>query len=211
MASARKQNAQRQHMAQLAARLMSEQGIRDFRIAKQKAAQHLGIDVRNSMLPRNSEIEAALAEHQRLFAGVEQPARLRAMREAAAQAMRLFKDFRPRLVGDVLSGLADDHSDIQLHVFAEQSVTFDFFLERQGIPFEIVERRYRVGRDGHRFYPAFRFAAGDHGFEATLFADTEIREAPRSLVDGGPMARASLSDVERLIADMDLDEQLARL
>lgn len=211
MASARKQNAQRQHMAQLAARLMSEQGIRDFRIAKQKAAQHLGIDVRNSMLPRNSEIEAALAEHQRLFAGVEQPARLRAMREAAAQAMRLFTDFRPRLVGDVLSGLADDHSDIQLHVFAEQSVAFDFFLERQGIPFEIVERRYRVGRDGHRFYPAFRFAAGDHGFEATLFADTEIREAPRSLVDGGPMARANLADVERLIADMDLDEQLARL
>ena len=61
MASARKQNAQRQHMAQLAARLMSEQGIRDFRIAKQKAAQHLGIDVRNSVLPKNSEIEAALA------------------------------------------------------------------------------------------------------------------------------------------------------
>lgn len=211
MASARKQNAQRQHMAQLAARLMSEQGIRDFRIAKQKAAQHLGIDVRNSVLPKNSEIEAALAEHQRLFAGVQQPAQLRAMRQAAAQAMRLFADFRPRLVGDVLSGLADEYSDIQLHVFAEQSESFDFFLERQGIPYEIVERRYRVGRDGHRFYPAFRFAAGDHGFEATLFADAEIREAPRSLVDGGPMARASVADVERLIADADVDEQLARL
>ena len=61
MASARKQAAQRQHMAQLAARLMAEQGIRDFRVAKQKAAQHLGIDVRNSILPRNTEIEAALA------------------------------------------------------------------------------------------------------------------------------------------------------
>lgn len=211
MASARKQAAQRQHMAQLAARLMAEQGIRDFRIAKQKAAQHLGIDVRRSVLPKNSEIEAALAEHQRLFAGDEQPAQLRAMREAAVQAMRLFADFRPRLVGDVLSGLADAHSDIQLHVFAEHSESFDFFLQAQGIPFEIVERRYRVGREGHRFYPAFRFVAGEHAFEATLFAANEIREAPRSLVDGGPMERASQSHVERLLADEDIRERFASL
>lgn len=211
MASARKQAAQRQHMAQLAARLMAEQGIRDFRIAKQKAAQHLGIDVRNSILPRNTEIEAALAEHQRLFAGQEQPARLRAMREAALEAMTLFADFKPRLVGDVLTGLADANSDIQLHVFAEQSETFDLFLDNQGIPCEIVERRYRVGRDAHRFYPAFRFVAGDHRFEATLFAATEIREAPRSLVDGRPMPRATPAQVERLIADDELSERLARL
>lgn len=209
MASARKQAAQRQHMAQLAARLMAEQGIRDFRIAKQKAAQHLGIDVRNSILPKNIEIEHALAEHQRLFAADEQPGRLRAMRDAALQAMRLMGDFKPRLVGDVLSGLADAHSDIQLHVFAEHSESFDFFLERQGIPFEIVERRYRVGRDAHRFYPAFRFVAGEHGFEATLFGATEIREAPRSLVDGRPMQRASAARLERLIADEDLRERLA--
>lgn len=211
MASARKQAAQRQHMAQLAARLMAEQGIRDFRIAKQKAAQHLGIDVRNSILPRNTEIEAALAEHQRLFAGQGQPGRLRAMRAAALEAMALFVDFKPRLVGDVLTGLADAHSDIQLHVFAEQSETFDLFLDSQGIPYEIVERRYRVGRDTHRFYPAFRFVAGEHRFEATLFAATEIREAPRSLVDGRPMTRATPTQIERLIADDELSERLAGL
>ena len=211
MASARKQTAQRQQMAQVAAKLMAEQGIRDFRIAKQKAAQHLGIDVRNSILPKNSEIEAALAEHQRLFAGHEQPAQLRAMREAALKAMALFADFKPRLVGDVVSGLADANSDIQLHVFAEQSEAFDFFLQGQGIPYEIVERRYRVGRDEHRFYPAFRFVAGDHAFEATLFGTTEIREAPRSLVDGRPMTRATAAQVERLMAEEDLNERLASL
>lgn len=211
MASARKQAAQRQHMAQLAARLMAEQGIRDFRVAKQKAAQHLGIDVRNSVLPRNTEIEAALAEHQRLFSGDEQPARLRAMREAALEAITLFADFKPRLVGDVLSGVADAHSDIQLHVFAEQSEAFDLFLQGQGIPYAIVERRYRVGREAHRFYPAFRFVAGEHAFEAVLFTTTEIREAPRSLVDGRPMTRATRSQVARLIADEDLNARLAGL
>lgn len=208
MASARKQAAQRQHMAQIAARLMAEQGIRDFRVAKQKAAQHLGIDVRQSVLPRNSEIEAALAEHQRLFASEQQPVQLRAMRTAALQAMRLFAEFSPRLVGDVLSGLATDYSDIQLHLFAEQSESFDLFLQSQGIPFEIVERRYRFARDGHRFFPAFRFVAGDYRFEATLFSATGIREAPRSLVDGAPMARANATQLARLIEDDDLRERI---
>ena len=125
---------------------------------------------------------------------------LEAMRRAALSAMKLMAAFKPRLVGDVLSGLANAHSDIQLHVFAEHSESFDLFLDQQGIPFEIAERRYRFA-DGYRFYPAFRFVAGEHGFEATLFADTEIREAPRSLVDGAPMARANVDRVERLIAD----------
>jgi len=209
MSSARKQAAQRQHMAQVAARLMAEQGIRDFRVAKQKAAQHLGIDVRQSVLPRNSEIEAALAEHQRLFAADEQPAQLRAMRQAALQAMQLFADFQPRLVGDVWSGLANGYSDIQLHVFAEQSETFDLFLQRQGIDFEIVERRYRVARDAYRFYPAFRFVAGEHRFEVTLFSATDIREAPRSLVDGAPMVRASAARLERALEDADLRDRVA--
>ena len=210
MASARKQTAQRQQMAQVAAKLMAEQGIRDFRIAKQKAAQQLGIDVRNSILPKNAEIESALAEHQRLFAGEDQPAELEAMRRAALSAMKLMAAFKPRLVGDVLSGLANAHSDIQLHVFAEHSESFDLFLDQQGIPFEIAERRYRFA-DGYRFYPAFRFVAGQHRFEATLFADTEIREAPRSLVDGAPMERANRARVAELVEQAELEARLARL
>lgn len=210
MASVRKQTAQRQQLAQTAAKLMAEQGIRDFRVAKQKAAHQLGIDVRHSVLPKNSEIEAALAEHQRLFASAEQPAELADMRRAAVSAMKLLADFRPRLVGDVLSGLANAHSDIQLHVFAEQSETFDLFLERQGIPFEIVERRHRFA-DGYRYYPSFRFLAGAHRFEAALFPDTVLREAPRSLVDGTPMSRANRAEVEKLVADAEFEKRLADL
>ncbi|HET7312914.1 hypothetical protein [Salinisphaera sp.] len=210
MASARKQAAQRQQLAQVAARLMAEQGIRDFRVAKHKAAHQMGIDVRQSILPKNSEIEAALAEHQRLFSAEEQPAELADMRRAALSAMRVLADFKPRLVGDVLSGLANVYSDIQLHVFAEQSESFDLFLEARGIPFDIVERRYRFS-EGHRFYPAFRFVAGEHRFEATLFSATEIREAPRSLVDGSPMERANAARVARLVDEAEVEGKLARL
>lgn len=205
MASVRKQIAQRQQLAQQAARLMVQQGIRDYRLAKQKAAQQMGIDVRHSVLPRNAEVEAALAEHQRIFAGDRQRTELLVLRRAAATAMQLMAAFSPRLVGDVLSGVGHENSIITLHVFADHSESFDLLLQEHGIPFEIVERRYRFA-EGYRYYPTFCFVAGDHRFEVTLFSMVEIREAPRSRVDGAPMARASLKQLEQLIqASMDED------
>lgn len=206
--SARKYNAQRLHMAQIAARLMQEQGIRDFHVAKRKAAQHLGIDVRDSTLPTNREIEAAVAEHQRLFGGAGHADHVAAMRRAAVEAMTMLAAFRPRLVGDVLSGLANAHSDICLHVFAEQPETFDLFLQGRGIPYDMVERRLRVTRDAHAWFPAFRFVAGKFAFEAVLFAAMDIRQAPLSAVDGAPMQRASRVAVERVLADAALRADL---
>ena len=71
--------------------------------------------------------------------------------------------------GDVLSGLADAHSDIQLHVFAEHSECFDLFLQVRGFLSRSSSGVIAL-REGHRFYPAFRFVAGEHRFEATLFS-----------------------------------------
>ena len=58
----------RQAVAEEAARVMSEQGIDDFLFAKRKAAERLGV-VDAAILPRNTEIEAALFARQRLFSG----------------------------------------------------------------------------------------------------------------------------------------------
>ena len=72
----------RHRLAHEAARLMAEGGIRDFHQAKLKAASRLGIHD-DASLPRNREIEDALREYQRLFAGPEHGVRLRQRREAA--------------------------------------------------------------------------------------------------------------------------------
>ena len=58
----------RRALAQEAARIMSEHGIRDFLTAKRKAAERFGVTDGN-VLPRNTEIEDALAEYHRLFGG----------------------------------------------------------------------------------------------------------------------------------------------
>lgn len=199
MTSVKQSHALRLQLAETAARLIEEQGIRDFRLAKDKAALTLGLDARRSPMPRNTEIEAALTERQRLFGGFAAGDRLRRLREAALAAMDLFAAFQPRLVGDVLSGLANEHSDVQLHLFAEQSESFDLFLQEQGIPFDLGEQRLRYGRSETRVYPAFSFAAGGVGFQALVLPLTELRQAPNSLVTGAPMARAKRAEVEGLL------------
>jgi len=100
---------------------MAEHGIRDFLIAKRKAAERMGVSDVAAVLPRNVEIEEALAEYQRLFGGESHVESLHSQRRAALNAMLYLREFEPRLVGAVLSGTATEHSDVQLHLFADRA------------------------------------------------------------------------------------------
>ena len=190
----------RVRIAQEAARLMSEEGVQDFYVAKRKAAQHLGApDTRN--MPRNQEIEAALQEYQRLFMGDQQTEQLRALRETAMQAMQFLADFQPRLVGSVWSGTAGLHADVNLHLFADTPEEVSLFLMDNNIPFEPSVKRLRVAREQWEEYPAYQFMAGDHPVELVVFPTEKWREAPRSPVDGKPMQRARIEELELLIME----------
>ncbi len=197
----------RERIAHEAARIMHEQGIRDYGLAKRKAAERLGVPD-GCGLPRNAEIEAALAAYRRLFDG-EHAARLRRLRRTALEAMRLLSAFEPRLVGSVLSGTAGAHSDINLHLFADTPEAVALFLAARHIPYEECERRLRPSA-GHdpRGYPAFRFVTGEFTVELTVFPVDGLRQAPCSPVDGRPMRRAALAAVEALLAQPDGAEGL---
>ena len=188
----------RQAVAEEAARIMREQGVDDFLLAKRKAADRLGV-TDASILPRNTEIEAALVAHQRLFAADRHEADLASMRRSALEAMRLMSDFQPRLVGPVLTGTASAHSEINLHLFTESPEAVSIRLEERGVPHEVLERRLRYERDRVVTYPALRFVAGRQTVDAVMFPLDGIRQAPSSPVDGKPMRRASAAEVEALL------------
>jgi hypothetical protein len=188
----------RQAVADEAARIMREQGVDDFLLAKRKAADRLGV-TDASILPRNKEIEAALMAHQRLFAADRHEADLAVMRRSALEAMRLMSDFQPRLVGPVLTGTASAHSEINLHLFTESPEAVSIRLEERGVPHEVLERRLRYERDRTVTYPALRFVAGRQTVDAVVFPLDGIRQAPCSPVDGKPMRRASTAEVEALL------------
>jgi hypothetical protein len=192
----------RRRIALEAARLMSEHGIRDFALAKRKAAERLNAGDEAS-LPKNSEVEEALREHQRLFQANEHPQHLRELREAARDAMQFFARFEPRLVGAVLEGTADRHSAVCLHLFSDTPEQVMLLLDEQGIDYSESTRRLRLSRDVQADIPVLHVLREDTAFDLTVLPTDAIRQAPLDRIDERPMRRASLAALEQLLDEAD--------
>ena len=185
-------------VAQEAARIIVNQGLRDYGLAKKKAAERLGLNTRGS-LPGNAEIEQAVSEHLQLFAGESHSDLLRTMRLAALSAMDLLARFTPRLVGPVLNGTADANSAVNLHVFADSPEAVALALDERGIAYRPYERRLKSRRDRTEKFAGYEFHHGDASVQATVFPVDGIRQAPMSPVDGKPMKRADEKAVRDLL------------
>lgn len=188
----------RLEIAAEAARIMSTEGQRSYLLAKQKAAARLGASTRNG-LPSNSEIEQALRDWQQLFGGEEHEQTLAQLRRSATAAMRFLAPFRPRLVGPVLEGTADQFSRVCLHVYAEDPDAVVHFLMENGVPFEQERRRMRWHGGEHREIDVLVVEAGGQTVEMALMIGRDALQAPPSPIDGRPLARGSLADVEALV------------
>lgn len=192
----------RQRISIEAARIMAEEGVRDFQSAKRKAATRLAFDDARD-LPTNEEIEQALQQHLQLFHGDSLARDVRRLRRLALEAMQFLADFEPRLVGSVLSGTVAPEAEIQLHLRADTPEQVDAFLRERGIPFRMTERRLRFGGDRQQMIPSYRFTADGVNVELYVFRPRDARETPLSPVDGRPMQRASARDVEALLRESD--------
>lgn len=187
-------------LADEAARLICEERYTDYRIARSKAAERLGIPAHR--LPFDGlRIESAVLERQRLFGGEAYLQRLRALRETALRAMQLLAEFNPRLVGGVVSGAIGEGHRVQLHLFANQAELVEMLLHDRRIPFEQAERRYRLadGRDDR--LPLLRFEAGEFGLDLAVFDTGDERHPPLSPIDGKPTRRLSADQVRALLDD----------
>jgi hypothetical protein len=125
----------RNHIASAAARLMAEDGINDFAVAKRKAVQTLGLPD-NTQLPENTEVEAELRVYQRLFQDEEQIARVDYLREKAREIMTIVQRFNPYLAGSVLDGTAGRYAEIDIQLFTDSAKDVEIFLLNQKIDYE---------------------------------------------------------------------------
>lgn len=177
---------------------MAVDGITSFALAKQKAAQQLGVkDPRR--WPDNREVERALAGYQRLFQGSDQEVKLARLRQAALEAMRFLAAFQPRLVGPVLSGTATECCPVCVHVFSDTAEEVALALSEVGIAYRSADRRLRIDPKRSQSYPVHRFFAGEIAFEIIVFPLKGLRQAPLSPVDGRPMPRAHIGALEKLL------------
>jgi hypothetical protein len=197
--SGTQEEALRARVAEEAARIMIEHGIRDFAQAKRKAAERLRLNGRGA-LPSNALIEERLAARQRIFESEDHQDRLAQMRRLALDVMDVLADFEPRLVGTVLNGTATFNCAVELHAFSDEPELVYAELARSGWDTRSVERRSRRTRSESVRVPAYRFAIDAHDFVVEVHPCDGIRQAPLSPIDQRPMRRAGRKTVRELLA-----------
>ena len=192
-----KQSQMRARIAAAAARLMAEDGVDDFALAKRKAARQLGA-VDTQSLPANDEVEAELRAYQALYQGEEQRARVRALRAVALAAMRTLAAFRPYLAGPVLKGTAGRYADIDLQLFTDDLKAVELFLLNRNVPYEVSEAHHYCG-DEVRSVPILRIDWDDVPVNLAVYAAKDERGALKATPGGRPIERASIPAVSGLL------------
>lgn len=192
-------NFTRERIAHLAARMMAEDGIEDYGLAKRKAARQAGAaDTRQ--LPDNEEIEAALRTYRELYQR-QHPGQLRALRELALIVMTELAPFNPHLTGAALSGTAGKFADIHLQLFVDSNKAVEFELLNRGIAFRTGAARLFAGEmpvDA----AVLSFEREAVTIHLTLLSPRELRSRIQSSVGGRAIERANRQAVEALLASM---------
>ncbi len=190
-------NDRRSHIAHLAARLMAEDGIEDYALAKRKAARQAGTpDTRE--LPANEEIDAALRTYQQIYQQEEHRDRLRALRERALRAMRELAQFNPHLTGSVLNGIAGKYADIKLQLFTDSAKAVELYFIDRGIPYRTAQSRLYCGTEP---LTAPVYTVNDEGteIEITVLSPRELRGSLRTSLEGKSIERAKPPAVEHML------------
>ncbi len=179
---------------------MHEQNVRDYQQAKQKARDKLGLPDRSPM-PRNDEIQSALVDYLKLFKPDTQHLLIKRLRQSAMQSMRFLSKFEPRLVGSVLHGTADEYAPVQIHVFAEPPELILQYLLDHNISYKLASKRIQYCDGRVQSITMCDCVADGVATELMLFKEKDLREAPKSPIDGKPMQRMNLRELEALLSE----------
>lgn len=167
--------------------------------AKLKAARRVARgDFKPSDLPSNREIREQILTWARLHEGDRRTENLRDMRLEALRMMRILRLFRPRLIGSTLTGHVRHGSDIDLHVFSDSVEAVAAALDEEGVSYEVERKRVRKQGEEHVFVHIHiedRFP-----FELTIHASDMAHFVFKSSVTGKAIERASIAELEQLLA-----------
>jgi hypothetical protein len=197
MARLRGRDDTRSAIAVHAARLMAQDGIEDYGLAKRKAAKQLGIPDARS-LPNNDEIDAALREYHDIYRGGDHEQRIRTLRTHAIRAMRELAVFDPHLTGSVLSGIAGPYAAIHLQLFTDNAKAVELFLIDRNISYQTGQSRLYAGHET-RLPPVYSIKVGDADIELTVLDARDLRAPLRATAEGRIIERVRLSAVEALL------------
>jgi len=195
----------RVRVAAEAARLMYEEGVKQYFTAKRIAAKRLfgrsggkKLRYRPADLPSNGEIRDALLALAELAEGSRRRDRLFAMRVTALETMRSLGPFEPRLIGSVSTGHVRRGSDVDIQVFTDDADALIAHVRALGWVHET--ERVCIQKGGAIREYLHVHVADVFAIELTVYPRLDLRSRPRSSTDGKPIVRNSVRDVEALLA-----------
>ncbi|MBK8256096.1 MAG: nucleotidyltransferase domain-containing protein [Polyangiaceae bacterium] len=195
----------RARIAAEAARLMYEEGVKQYFTAKRLAANRLlgkvagkRMRYRPQDLPSNGEIRDALLLLADLAEGEKRHRKLFAMRAVALEVMEEILPFEPRLIGSVSTGHVRRGSDIDIQVFTNDEDALERHLTLANHLFE--RERVSILKFGQvREYLHLHLVDAAFPVELTVYERNELRFRPKSSTDGKPIVRVSAAALRAIL------------
>jgi hypothetical protein len=126
--------------------------------------------------------------------------------------MRILARFRPRLIGSVMTGHIRAGSDIDLHLFSDSLDSITLLLDEHGMLYEVERKRVRK-HDEERIFTHIH-VQDRFPFELTVYAADQAHYVFKSSITGKAIERASIAQLEQLLAaeypDLDLEAALTQ-
>ena len=193
----------RNRVAQEAALLLYTSQEKEYKQAKQRAAQTLGA----RGLPSNIEVAEELDRIAEEREGAQRRELLLRMRKEAKELLEALKEFTPRLVGSVWRGTARQNSDIDILTFSQEPTLVLRRLQEHNFKIESSEWR-SVTKEGQKessFHVHVLLASGD-GAEVVVRSLECLGQTERCETYGDAKTGLSLSQLTKILEENPLQK-----
>tara|TARA_B110000114_G_scaffold6992_1_gene7122 strand:+ start:197 stop:826 length:630 start_codon:yes stop_codon:yes gene_type:complete len=135
-------------VANLAAQMIMEEGIKDYLYAKKKAAKSLGLNEKAS-LPTNSQIDKAIDDFNKIFNPNIDIEFLQQFKTHALEIMDIFKNFKPHLMNQLSEGIIPKFPEIKINLFADNLKDVEYVLLNSELSYDFkeVKMNNKVGKN----------------------------------------------------------------
>ena len=188
-------NSLKRKVAREAAILLYTGQEKEYKQAKIRAAENLGVKI----LPSNREVAEELDRLARELEGEERDRRLIEMRRKALQIMKVLEAFRPRLIGSVWRGTANRKSDIDILIFHDNPEEALIALKNAGYSISHVEWQTTEKRGERK--ASFHIFTKISGYEVEIVVKPleESNRVERCEIYGDKITGLDIRELERVL------------
>jgi predicted nucleotidyltransferase len=193
----------RNRVAREAALILYTSQEKEYKQAKKRAAETLGVRV----LPSNLEVAEELDRIAEEREGASRRELLLRMRREAHKIMEILRNFNPRLVGSVWRGTARQNSDIDIITFSQDHLQVLKQLQKHNFVSESSEWRSvtKEGRKEASFHIHILLPSGDEA-EVVVRSPDYLGQPERCETYGDIKTGLNLNQLAKILKDNPLQK-----